>query len=950
MTRIRPNGGTSSNSGGSEGDEAAGGTPDSRVRRASSEAQVRQRDASSASMDDEEAIRNKLREVVEKVRGGDGEDGDSEANGSSDTGQQGRAPEQQEAESGSTEEGSRLKRSLTAAKRDLEERIERNDDPSPERARRRRQALRDIRERLQRARSDDDDSETQEQDSRIREVVDNAFARTEEDIVQAATAPVAAVEAQQQRGAGLPENPNDPFEAPSPAERDLPPRDDLVEQVAESSDELDEGDIAGFNETEDGEFKPLLTADAQEELVVGSIAEQDPRIGEEDIIGVQETDSGAFEPVLDPEVEEEFAREQIAAEDPRIEEEDILGVERTGDGEFEPELSDEARLEIARDEFEIERDPQRLFAGTERVPLFLGEEDFKLGFDEEGEIQAVLNEQGRQELREREAREAAPFVSEFGEQGQVGEFLTDAQLTQFDRAQRDEEPPNGIARANVPFTDQEVIDVLDAGAESFQTNIVDPTADIAGDVAESRAGLGASIATQPGTALSGSLPDAKTREDLAEGAVQGAGAVTNLPGIAADTLRLGETFREVQGDPEAAREVGEVAALTGARFAEFSVEEPARATGTIGGSIATGVGSARTIERSVTGVRNARLRRQAETVVDFEDLTSGRGIEGDLPEFETSPSAPTADAVGEVRRRAADQPDDLQRLADDGDRAVGETGAASDAPDDSLLLRSEDDPLDNEFTAQRGNYELPGLFTSPDLSPLRLDIRGSESGFSLGLPRVRGRGEQVTAFPGDRIEGMPPSAAESRAGGRGPDPETGGARFLEGEAEEGAAFVRATGDRSPELEAIFPPGSEFTQRSQFAVRMQDDRLVPGSLFERQRTPSDSDVDVAGGGGGDMFPAEELPSTRISRGGDTTPVSPFASSAGSGATGGDGSPLVDESDVQAGAASLTGGLGGVTELGDLSAIGHQRSRIWYLFWPPQRPLRKHSRLGQLKLVK
>jgi hypothetical protein len=880
-------------------------------------------------MNDEEAIRSQLQKVVEKVRGGgDGEDGDSEANGSSeqssDTGQQGGgAPEQQEAESGSTEEGSRLKRSLTAAKRDLEERIEQNDDPSPERARRRRQALRDIRKRLQRTRSDDDDSETQEQDSRIREVAGNALARTEEDIIQAATAPVAAVEAQQQRGAGLPENPNDPFETPSPAERDLPPRDDLVEQVAESSDELNEGDIAGFNETEDGEFKPLLTADAQEELVVGSIAEQDSRIGEEDIIGVQETDSGEFQAVLDPEAEEGLAREQIAAEDPRIEEEDILGVERTGDGEFKPELSDEARLEIARDEFEIERDPQRLFAGTERVPLFLNEEDFEVGLGEEGEIQAELNEQGRQELREREARETAPFVSESGEQGRVEEFLTDAQLTQFDRAQRDEEPPNGIARANVPFTDQEVIDVLDSGAESFQANIVSPAADLAGQSAEMTATEPSSVEIAEGVEVQSGV-DSEQNRALAEGAVQGAGAVANLPGIAADTLRLGETFREVQGDPEAAREVGEVAALTGAQFAEFSAEEPARAAGTIGGGIATGVGSGRAIERAATRGRNVRLRRQAETVVDFEDLTSGRGIEGDLPEFETSPSAPTADAVDEVRRRAADQPDDLQRLAaDDGDRAVGETGAASDAPDDSLLLRSEDDPLDNEFTAQRGEFELPGLFASPDLSPLRLGVRGGESGFSFGLPRSRGRDEQVTAFPGDRIEGMPPRAAESgfESGldGRGPDPETGGARFLEGEAEEGTAFVRATGDRTTELEAVFPPGSEFAQRSQFAVRMQDGRLVPGSLFERQRAPGDSDIDIAGGGGGDVFPAEELPSTRISRGDDTTPVSPFASGAGSGTTGGDGSPLVDESDVRAGATSLTGGLGGVTEPVDLPPL-------------------------------
>jgi hypothetical protein len=1218
MTRINSGGGTSGDESGNK--ETDSDTPDSRVRRASSEARVRQRDAASASMDDKEVIRSQLQKVVENVRdGGDGDAGDRDANGSneqrSDTGQRGRAPEQQADESGATGEGSRLERSLTAAERDLEERIDQNDDPSPERARRRRQALSDIRKRLQRTQSGDDDSETREQNPRIRDVVGNAFARTEADIVQAATGPVAAVRAQQQRGAGLPENPNDPFEAPSPAERDLPPREDLAEQVADSSDELDKADIAGFNETEDGEFEPVLTADAQEDLVVESIAEQDPRIGEEDIIGVQETDSGEFQAVLDPEVEEGLAREQIAAEDPRISEEDIIGVDRTGDGAFQPELSDEARLEIARDEFEIERDTQRLFAGTERVPLYLDEQDFTLGIDEDGEIQAELNEQGRQELRERQAREAAPFVGKYGEEDRVEEFLTDAQQTQFERAERDEEPEGGIARAPVPYTDQDVIDVLDAGAESVQTNIVSPAADLAGESAEMTATEPSTVEVADGVEVQSDISPDQNRA-LAEGAVQGVGAVANLPGVAADTLRLGETFREVQGDPEAQREVGEVAALTGARFAEFSVEEPVRAAGTIGGGIATSVGGGRAIQRSATRLRNARVRGRVDTVVDFEDLTSRRGIEGELPEFKTPTSAPTADAVGEVRRRAADQPDDLQRagemtlseavgfeagrrvgrrvgavedaahgagqrvggrlgdlddtafeagrrlgdrlgevddaafrtgewlgsgigraedatlgrldraafgagervgrgtrrledatvgrasraasstrqrvdarlgdlddtafptgrrvgesitkleagtfdrlddaafdagarvggrLADlddsafalgelvgqrlpkgsditagplaraqerafqagrrlgdrlgevddaafrtgewlgsgigevedhafrlgrsagdrlgevddaafrAGQRAGRQIGRVDDAVDsalapvtepafrageragafvsrveeraenrgpigESVLLRSEDDPLDEEFTAQRGEFELPGLFASPDLSPLRLTTRRSNS-LSLGLPRVRGPGEQVTAFPGDRIEGMPRRAAESGfesgPGGRRPDPETGGARFLEGEAKEGTAYVRATGDRSAELEAIFPPGSKFTQQSEFAVRMPDGRLVPGSLFKRRGTPGDSDVDVPEEGGGDLFAAEELPSTRISRADDTTPVyPPFASGTGSSASTGGRSSVVDEDELRASATSPSGGVGDVTESSDL----------------------------------
>jgi hypothetical protein len=94
----------------------------------------------------------------------------------------------------------------------------------------------------------------------------------------------------------------------------------------------------------------------------------------------------------------------------------------------------------------------------------------------------------------------------------------------------------------------------------------------------------------------------------------------------------------------------------------------------------------------------------------------------------------------------------------------------------------------------------------------------------------------VTVFPGDEIAGMPPRVAGSGRifpddGDPYPDPETPGARFLEGEAEHGVAYVRAAGDRTEELEVIFPPGSLFREIEDFRLRV-GDRSVKGRVFER----------------------------------------------------------------------------------------------------------------------
>lgn len=354
--------------------------------------------------------------------------------------------------------------------------------------------------------------------------------------------------------------------------------------------------------------------------------------------------------------------------------------------------------------------------------------------------------------------------------------------------------------------------------------------------------------------------------------------------------------------------------------AEAAAEDPFGFVGQITGEILTGVAIGRGIERGADVARNVRLRGRGP-VVDIGDVTSERGVQGDLPRFETGTGEPTDRAVREIRERAADQPSDLQEV----------TG------EESLLLRSESEALPEELEVEAGEFELPGLFASPDLSPLRLSEGESLSleSFKPRLPRLFGGDEQVTVFPGERVEAMPEGAsgfgfavetpegetitglgaaegrrvAEATGGQRVPDPTTTGAQFLTEAAELGTAFVRPTGSRTEELEAIFPPGSAFTETGEFGVRLTSGRIVPGGAFERRGGAGAGDVtdldalETAGIADEDVIPGASVPGTRI----DTRegqPVVPIvvptsttgAATDGPAATGGSGGGFTDPSGI------------------------------------------------------
>jgi len=359
----------------------------------------------------------------------------------------------------------------------------------------------------------------------------------------------------------------------------------------------------------------------------------------------------------------------------------------------------------------------------------------------------------------------------------------------------------------------------------------------------------------------------RTIEQQAEtGANLGAGFVgesveqTNIRGLGAETERqLAERLTSAgeRGEQQFAQTV-ESTVQAVPESVEQAQERPARALGTLGfagGSAAAGTVGTRALSRlssaAATRARSATTRLRADETIDFSDLTSDRAAErGELPLFRTDTSAPDVQAVREVQRRGADVPD-----------AVAE-GVGSDR----VLFQSTPAELPDEFGARRGSSEIPGLFTSPDASPLRL--RGGAAGddrvqtqllsTDVRLPRLSdftAEQDRLAAFPGDRIEAAPAQAAGSgrrrvppsglrerlneRLGRREPqfepDPDTPAAQFFDEDAREGTAFVRPQSDRTTELESIFPPGTRFAETDRLAVRLGEpfgDRTVPLDVFRR----------------------------------------------------------------------------------------------------------------------
>lgn len=303
--------------------------------------------------------------------------------------------------------------------------------------------------------------------------------------------------------------------------------------------------------------------------------------------------------------------------------------------------------------------------------------------------------------------------------------------------------------------------------------------------------------------------------------------------------------------------------------------------GAVAGSI-FGLGAGRLLDAPRTAVRSARVRRAADDTVDFDDLASPSRGDSDLPKFDTPTDAPTSEAVSEVSRRA---------------RQTDEAAPPGDAG--GALFHTTEADIADDLTVEEGGSELPGIFTSPDPSPLGL-AEGPDAGSTSLRPRLprpfSTDSDQIVTLPGDDVRGMPSTAqgagyavrgpdgelvetgltrgqarslAEDVGGQRAPDPTTDGYGFLTEQADPEAAFVRPTGSRTTELEAIFPPGGEFTETGLIGVNMPSGRTIPMRQFE----PADAG-DTALGATDELVDADSLPSSRVADPPAGQPINPF----------------------------------------------------------------------------
>lgn len=329
---------------------------------------------------------------------------------------------------------------------------------------------------------------------------------------------------------------------------------------------------------------------------------------------------------------------------------------------------------------------------------------------------------------------------------------------------------------------------------------------------------------------------------LAGGTVAFAGV--GLSAVAQAPFSIGEDIdRAAKGEDTPTELEGgalETAETFGETQAEMARERPVTTAAGFALPAAAGVPA---------GVRGFRATKGTtrSTKLKLGDVTSEKGEAGKLPEFETGTGEPTGRAVGEVRQRAADQPDVVQEAAGG----------------DQVLFHTTENPLKGELTVAEGASELPGIFTSPDASPLRLPTKSKQSRPTFGRGDFSTQPEQIAGFESPRISGMPERASGAaharRSGGeiqetglsrseanalvaekggeRVPDPTTSGAKFLTEEAEPGTAFVRPRGSRSTELEAVLPPESRFQATERIGVEMPGGETIPLDIFRQGDQPA-----------------------------------------------------------------------------------------------------------------
>ncbi len=668
--------------------------------------------------------------------------------------------------------------------------------------------------------------------------------------------------------------------------------------------------------------------------------------------GLEAGGDGVPDPVADQaEQLEDQAIEQASEQGIDFEDEDVRVEREQRDGEtvLRTELTETGQTELEREQFQREFQARRdvIVAADQQTEadLTVGS-DFTVERTEDG-FDVDLTESGV--AKEVEAQTGGEAGEDFTVvEGADGSYEVEAagpseaaqrQMDRYRNRGRSQAMAGDVIQRRVPDEGDVLAGTTGAVEDAGRTLLGEERADreIASELTEGDGSL-------PFTLTEGERAEVKQDirqrrraldvSDEAESFVQGvtgsgtaasvAAGLGRVPGdfasaTAGATLLADTGVRTAANLPETVGKYG--AAATGETIAnavtssargsvEQFAENPAEVGGQIAGGFVAGGAVTRTARAGRTAARSTRVRTKADSSVDYEDITTDRGAEGDLPEFDTDPEAPTREAVDEVSERARDNPDAA---------APGDAEGAVYHTTDQDVTDFGDEMGSQGFETGEGRSELPGMFTSPEASPIGLDRRARSSYIrslaNPGLPRARGgRSDQVVSLPGDDVRGFPDDATGagyelrdssgepvSRGLGRGeakslaegtdlevaPQSNTGGYQYLTEEAEAGTVNVRPQGARTTELEGIVPPGTRYVEEGTTAVRMPGrtipgtDRQIPGTgrtipMRRFREVDSDGDLDGAGSstttadadaGAGDdtvgVVSSSDLPSSRSS---------------------------------------------------------------------------------------
>jgi hypothetical protein len=490
------------------------------------------------------------------------------------------------------------------------------------------------------------------------------------------------------------------------------------------------------------------------------------------------------------------------------------------------EVSEEAKREDALQQLDDTLENQT------GVELERGE-DYTVS-EEDGQLQAMLQPgYGDKEARIEQARQEDDIFSDAvtpvsyvaslaGLDSPVdGSVVNQARVEREFRASRDEdERPGTIAQANVPFSDENLVETLETGSDVYQSEVAQPIVESGGDF----------LAGPAGAAVFGLGAAPETREEITEGGLSVGAAVTDIPGLAATTLRAGQRFSRAEGNPAFAAELGRASAATGADVTESAIENPARTGGALAGAFATGAAGGRALGVGGRFARD-RVRTAGARTFDLEDGTVVNPQTGRYYRPDSDVDDPGAEFPGAQDRELfeEDQAEAIRQQSDEFtpesvDEAYAEAGveggttvkkALDVEPDDGpgRGFRTLDEDADNK------QYESPGASAGPEISPYFFSMGQRSSSVSLrpGLPDFGDRATGV--FIRTRIDDPDATTLDEFN------------REMVDRSGETTARTLVESEKTPEeAEVIIPPGAEFTDIGSGITRGVARRFGVGSDF------------------------------------------------------------------------------------------------------------------------